>query len=82
LNAAESAVEHGPPSLHAELEKIVRFYREYLELARRLDFDTSRIEKVPDSERFTEGTVDEAVAASGRIEHFAAERCPHPYDIL
>jgi hypothetical protein len=82
LAAAESAIEHGPASLRADLEKIVAFYREYRELARRLDFDPGRIEEAPDSARFSQAIVDEAVAASGVIEAFAAERCPRAYDIL
>lgn len=82
LNAAESAIEHAPTSLRVDLEKVVRFYRAFLEFARRLDFDPDRIAKAPDSKRFSQATIDEAVLASGSIEAFAAERCPRAYDIL
>lgn len=82
LDAAESASEHAPTSLQADLEKVARFYRAFLEFARHLEFDPSRIANAPDSERFSQATVDEAVVASGPIEAFAAERCPRAYDIL
>lgn len=82
LDAAESAGERAPTSLQADLEKVARFYRAFLEFARSLEFDPNRIANAPDSERFSQATVDEAVVASGRIEAFAAERCPRPYDIL
>ena len=82
MNAAESAIEHTPTSLRADLEKVVRFYRAFLEFARRLDFDPDRIAKAPELERFSQATIDEAVVASRSIEAFAAERCPRPYDIL
>lgn len=82
LDAAESAGERAPTSLQADLEKVARFYRAFLEFARSLEFDPSRIANAPDSERFSQATVDEAVVASGRIEAFAAERCPRAYDIL
>jgi hypothetical protein len=82
LDAAESAIEHAPTSLRAELRKVVRFYRAFLEFARRLEFDPDRIAKAPDSERFSQATIDEAIIASGTIEAFAAKRCPRAYDIL
>lgn len=68
--------------MQADLERVARFYREYLEFAERLKFDPSRIETAPDSERFFQGTIDEAVVASESIEAFAAKRCPRAYDIL
>jgi hypothetical protein len=82
LDAAESAIENAPISLHADIEKVVRFYRAFLEFAQRLEFDPKRIANAPDTERFSEATIDEAITASGKIEAFAAERCPRAYDIL
>jgi hypothetical protein len=82
LDAAESAIEHAPTSLQADLEKVVGFYRAFLEFAKRLDFDPSRIASAPESERFSQETIEDAVVASGTIEAFAAERCPRAYDIL
>lgn len=82
LDAAESASERAPRSLQDDFEPVVQFYRAFLEFARRLEFDPRRIENATDSERFSQETIEDAIVASGRIEAFAAERCPRPYDIL
>lgn len=72
----------GAASLRADIDRVAAFYREFHEFAERIGFDPARLETAPESERFSQGTVDQAVAASERIEAFAAERCPREYDIL
>ena len=82
LAAVQSASAKAPASLRADIDSVAAFYREFHEFAERIAFDPARLETAPESERFSQGTVDQAVAASERIEAFAAERCPREYDIL
>jgi hypothetical protein len=82
LAAVQSASAKAPASLRADIDRVAAFYREFHEFAERIKFDPARLETAPESERFSKGTVDQAVAASERIEAFAAEHCPREYDIL
>jgi hypothetical protein len=78
LAAIQSASAKAPASLRSDVESVAAFYGEFHEFAERIEFDPTRLETAPDSR----ATVDQAVAASERIEAFAAERCPREYDIL
>jgi len=82
LTACGAESNGEPAAVRSQTFAAAAFYREFHQFAERMEFDPARLENASDSERFSQATVDQAVAASERIEAFAAERCPREYDIL